>query len=250
MRSIRSRQVHLAGIFGMLALFGVGCGGGGGHSNAFVYAQWTVADLDTPSLGLYCTDVDAGNVVLSMVNVNDPKQNPYIDTFPCNSLNYAGTSASVPVGTYSITVSLMGDPQVYGNNTTVLDQLGTTQTLGSGTNTLPQSDFQVNSFVLGWSVTSSGLPTTCAGVGARFVALDVTFAGQSQPTPYYLDCYNNGPPLKATPSLPFGTYSVQWQASLVDANDYYVPGIPTTPLTNYTVTTGVQANLGTAYFAY
>jgi hypothetical protein len=234
----------------MLALFGAGCGGGGGHSagNAYVYVQWTLADVGNPAKkDLSCPQVGGGDVVLTMVN--NATQQTYTDTFPCTSTNYAGTSAYLPSGTYSITMSLYGDMQDYGNTTTLLDQLVATETLLGGENDLGPTDFQVNSFGLGWVVTSGGLASSCAAVGANFVELDVYYSGQTQATAYYLDCYNYSPPLY-TLSIPLGTYNVQWQAFLVDANYHDVPGSIGTQLTSYTVSTGVQANLGTAYFAF
>lgn len=246
MRSTRSRQIHLAGIFGMLALFGAGCGGSHSKGNAYLYVQWTVADVGSPSTGLNCQDVGAGDVVVTMVNNADPSH-PYTDTFPCASQGYTGTTAYVPSGTYSVTVRLYGDAKDYGNATTVLDELTSTQTLMSGANTLPQTDFLVNSFVLGWVVTRGGLSSTCAAVGASYVELDVTFSGQSQPTAYYLDCFGYNP--AATLSIPMGNYNIKWQAFLVDASYYDVPGSIGTSLASYNVTNGVQADLGTAYFA-
>jgi len=246
MRSIRSRQIHLAGILGMVALVGAGCGGGHSKGNAYLSLQWTVADVGDPSTGLNCADVGAGDVVVTMVN--NATQTTYTDTFRCDSQGYAGTSAYVPNGVYSVTVRLFGDPQVYLNSTTLLDELSSTQTLVAGANTLPQTDFLVNSFVLGWSVTRGGVASTCAAVGARYVELDVYFSGQKDATAYYLDCSGYNP--AATLAIPMGTYSIQWQAFLVDGGYYdIIQGGVSTPLTSYTVTTGVQANLGTAYFA-
>lgn len=245
MRSIRSRQIHLAGILGMIALVGAGCGSGRSKGNAYLNMQWTVADVGDPSTGLDCADVGAGDVVVTMVNT--ATQTTYTDTFRCDSQGYAGTSAYVPNGTYSITVRLYGDAQVYGNSTTLLDELTSTQPMVAGPNTLPQTDFLVNSFVLGWSVTRGGAASTCAAVGARYVELDVYFSGQTQATAYYLDCSGYNP--AATLAIPMGTYSIQWQAFLVDANYFDIQTGVSTPLTSYTVTTGVQADLGTAYFA-
>ena len=255
MRSIRSPHIRLAGIFGMLALFGAGCGGGHSSANAYAYMTWSLYDVgDTAqATPLACADVGAGDIVLTMVNT--ATQMTYTDTFPCASTNYSGTSAYVPSGTYAITVSLYGDVQDYGNNTTLLDQLSSTQTLVSGGNTLGSSAFLVNSFVLDWVVTSGGLASSCTAVGGRYVELDVTFSGlgQTKPVAYYLDCTGYKP--AATLSIPMatsttGTYAVTWQAYLVDANKYDVVGSVPTQLAGYTVTNGIQANLGTAYFSF
>jgi hypothetical protein len=252
MRSIRSRQVRLIGIFGTLALIGAGCGGGGHSSgNAYVSAQWSVADLGNPTKGLRCEDVGGGDVVVTMFNNARPQDpNPPTYTFPCAS--YAGTTYSVPSGTYTITVSLYGDVKDYGKDPPLLDELSVTQTLLSGTNPLSATDFLVNSFVLGWMVNSGA--TTCTAVGGSYVELDVTFPNQSQPSAYYLDCLGYNPaatlsiPIAANYGLASGYYSVSLNAYLVDAN--YTRLVAGTLSPSYVVTDGVQADLGTAYFSY
>jgi hypothetical protein len=246
MHFTRSRQGHLAGILGMLALFGAGCGSNQPSANAYVSLQWDIFDVGDTTMNspLTCADVGGGAIVLT--SVNQATQMTYTDTFACATA--AGSSANLPSGTYSLTVSLYGDPTKYGNSTTLLDQVTYTQTLLSGPNPLPVVDFMVNSFVLGWTVTSGGLATTCTAVGGSYVELDIYFSGQTQPTAYYLDCLGYNP--AATLSIPMGTYNVQWQAFLVDANYRDVPGTAGTQLASYTVATGVQANLGTVYFAF
>ena len=251
MRSTRSWQVHLAGVLGALALVGAGCGSGHPKPNrngdAYVYLTWTVADVGSPTVGLYCEDVGAGEVEVALSN----SQGTYTDTFPCNSQGYSGTGAYLPSGTYSVRVSLYGDVNVYGNNTTVLDQFPDfTYTVVSGANDIGAFDFALNSFVLGWNVSVGGLPTTCLAVGGRYVELDVYFVGlgQTQATAYYLDCTGYNP--AATLAIPAGTYGIRWQAFLLDASYYDVPGTFPTPLADYTVNTGLQADLGTAYFAF
>jgi hypothetical protein len=230
----------------MLALFGAGCGSNQPSANAYVSLQWDIFDVGDTTMNspLTCADVGGGAIVLT--SVNQATQMTYTDTFACATA--AGSSANLPSGTYSLTVSLYGDPTKYGNSTTLLDQVTYTQTLLSGPNPLPVVDFMVNSFVLGWTVTSGGLATTCTAVGGSYVELDIYFSGQTQPTAYYLDCLGYNP--AATLSIPMGTYNVQWQAFLVDANYRDVPGTAGTQLASYTVATGVQANLGTVYFAF
>jgi len=246
MHFTRSRQGHLAGIFGMLALFGAGCGSNQSSANAYVTLQWDIFDVGDTAMNspLTCADVGGGTIVLT--SVNQATQMTYTDTFTCAS--GAGSSANLPSGTYSLTVSLYGDRTMYGNSTTLLYQVPYTQTLLSGPNPLPVVDFMVNSFVLGWQVTSGGLATTCTAVGGSYVELDVFFSGQTQATAYYLDCLGYNP--AATLSIPMGTYNVQWQAFLVDANYQDVPGTAGTQLASYPVATGVQANLGKVYFAF
>jgi hypothetical protein len=239
MHFTRSRQGHLAGIFGIVALFGAGCGGGN-KGGTYVDLQWSVADLGDPNKALYCTDVGAGDVVLDL---QGPVSDSY--TFHCSSPNYEGVTATLPIGTYSITVTLYGDPAIYGDATTVLDSMQSSLTLVSGPNIVP-ADFLVNSFVLGWVVTEGGLTSSCQAVGGSYIALDVYYSGQTQATTYYLNCSGYNP--AATLSIPMGPYNVQWQAFVVDANHYDLS--PGTTMASYTVQTGVQADLGTVYFAF
>ena len=239
MRFIHSRTGHLAGILGLLAL--LGCGGGSGRpaGDASAYLQWNIYDVGgtTP---LFCADVGAGSIDVTL-----DTNNTY--TFACaDTYDYID---NIPSGTYSITVQLYGDPKVYGNSTTLLDQITSTQTLYSGNNTLPEVDFLVNSFVLGWSITSGGLPTTCAAVGASWVALDIYYPGQTQATSYYFACddvvYRD-----ATLAIPMGPYAVQWQAFLLDAAYRDLTLTPGTQLTSYNVSASVQADLGYVVFPF
>jgi hypothetical protein len=209
--------------------------------------QWSVYDLGDTAMAypLTCADVGAGDVVLTMVNQST--QATYTDTFHCASANYDGTSAYVPSGTYAIKVDLYGDPVVYGNSTTLLDELTSTQALVSGSNPLGVIDFMVNSFVLGWSISYGGVSTTCAAAGASWVELDVYFSGQTKATAYFFPCdvtsYR-----AATTAIPMGSYSVQWQAYLQDA--YYNDLTTGTQLMSYSVTSAAQADLGYAYFDF
>jgi hypothetical protein len=238
MRFIGSPKKYLAGLVGLLALAGAGCGGGGHSSrgsgySAYISLQWGLYDLDDTAYAqpLGCAAVGATSVV---VTTDDTWQ----DTFSCS--NSSGTTLELPTGNHTVRVTL------YGKDSTVLDDISSTQMLVAGTNPMPFVYFLVNSYVLGWTITSGGLATSCAAVGAAYVALDVYYAGQSQPTTYYLDC--NLGQAAATPSIPVGTYAIQWQATLVDRG-YHDVSQPTAR-SNYTVTDGVQANLGSVYFPF
>ena len=146
-------------------------------------------------------------------------------------------------------MQLYGDPKVYGNSTTLLDQITSTQDLYSGNNTLPVVDFLVNSFVLGWSITSGGVPTTCAAVGASWVALDIYYPGETQATSYYFACddvvYRDA--TAAIGMSDFGS-TIQWQAFLLDANSSDLT--PGTRLTSYTISPSAQADLGYVTFSF
>lgn len=246
MRSIRSRQIHLAGILGMLALFGAGCGSG--HSGGtYANIQWTLADLGDPTTDLTCADVGAGDIVVGLQSAAAS----YSDTIPCNSPSYSA-SYTVQSGTYSITTTLYGDPQVYGNATTVLDTIPQfSQTIVNGPNTV-FLDFVVNSYILNWSISSGGFAATCASVGASYVELDIYYAGQSTPEAYLFNCGSNYNPNSGiyrdiTTAIEMGSYGIQWRAYLQDSN---YNDLASTQFANYSVVSGIQADLGTAYFAY
>ena len=238
MRFIGSPKNYLAGLVALLAVTGAGCGGGGhssrgGGYNAYISLQWGLYDLDdtTYSQPLGCATVGATSVV---VTTDDTWQ----DTFSCAS--GGGTTLELPTGTHTVRVTL------YGSGSTVLDDISSSQTLVAGTNPMPAVYFLVNSYVLGWTITSGGLATSCAAVGATYVALDVYYSGQTQPTTYYLNCDLGQ--AAATPSIPMGTYAIQWQATLVDRS-YHDISQPTA-LSGYTVTNGVQADLGNVLFPF
>jgi hypothetical protein len=242
MHTTRSRQGHLAAIIGMLALIGAGCGGGGTYANF----RWSLADLGDPTTGLTCADVGAGDIVVTLQGPSGTLS----DTVPCNSQSYSA-SYTLPSGTYSVTASLYGDPTVYGNATTVLDTIPQfSQTIVNGPNAV-FLDFLVNSYILNWSISSGGHPATCASVGASYVELDIYYAGQSTPEVYHFSCGSNYSPTTGiyrdiTTAIDMGSYDIQWQAYLQDAN---YNDLALTSLTSYSVLSGVQAELGTAYFA-
>jgi hypothetical protein len=234
----------------MLALFGAGCGGGGGHSSSgtYVYLQWSLYDLDDTAYTkpLLCEDTGAGVIVLSDAS------NTYTDTFNCKTANYEASGHTIPSGTYSLTATLYGDPAVYGNSTTVLDTIELpTQTLVTGPNTVV-ADFLLNSYILNWQITANGAITTCANVGASYVELDIYYAGQTTATAYYFNCASNrnsstGLYQDITTAIAMGSYPIQWQAFLQDAA---YKDLASTQLATYSVLSGIQANLQTAYFDF
>jgi hypothetical protein len=245
MRFIGSPKHHLVGLVGLLALAVAGCGGGGGHSmrggsgySAYISLQWGVYDVGDTTFAhpLDCATVGAGQIVVTT-------DETWQDSFNCAS--GGGTTAALPTGSHTVRVTLYGDPAIYKNNSTVLDEISSSQLLSAGTNPLSVVDFLVNSYVLGWTITSGGLATSCAAVGASYVALDVYYAGQTQPTTYYLNCQEGR---AATTAIAMGSYSIQWQASLVDRNNNDI-SLPTAR-SSYTVTNGLQADLGSVYFPF
>lgn len=238
MRFRRPRQHHVL-VFVALALAGASCGGGG--RSTYVSVPWSIYDVADVNMTtpLDCSHVGAGDVVVTATN--SATNQAYTSTFSCASYT---SRTSVPAGTYTVTVTLYAAPSVYGNNTTVIDQYAWTQTVGSGPNAIGTVALFVNSYVLRWTTASS-----CAALGAAWVALDIYYSGQNEPTSYFLKCASGS---EATQALPLGTFPMQWQAFLVDAA--YKNLTPGTPLVPYTVRNEdpgrVQADLGTVHFPY
>jgi hypothetical protein len=236
MHFIRSRYGYLTGILGLLTL--LGCGSSSKHS-ADAYLNWNIYDLSDTTMAnfLSCADVGAASVVVTLDGLP-----PY--KFACADNN--DYILGVPSGTYSITVELYAD----ANATILLDHIPTyTQTLLSGTNNIGPVNFLVNSFVLGWSISYNGVSTTCAAVGAAWVALDIYYSGEAQPTSYYLAC-DSAEYRAATAAIEMqqNPYTVTWKAFLLDANDIEL--LPGTQLMSYNVYSSTQADLGTVYFAF
>jgi hypothetical protein len=238
MHFIRSRYGYLTGILGLLTL--LGCGSSSKHAavaDARAYLQWNIYDLGgtTP---LHCSDVGATKVVANFENIDI--LDTYSVTFAC--ADYQDYTDYLPSGDYKITVDL------YDAANFLLYEATSLQPLYSGSNTLPVVYFDVNSFVLGWSISYNGVSTTCAAVGANWVALDVYYPGETQPTSYYLACDDSSEYRAATAAIEMGPYAIKWQAFLLDANDNELT--TGTQLMSYNVSYSTQADLGTVYFAF
>ena len=246
MHVARSRYAHLAGFLGALAL--LGCGGGGrsrgaGAGDAYAHLQWSIYDVGGTA-ALSCSAVGASTVNVYL------KTSGFEDSYNFACADGYDSTAALPPGTYSITVTLYGDSKIYGDSTTVLEQVVATQDLYAGDNPLPTINLFVNSFVLGWSITSGGVPTTCAWAGAAWVALDIYYPGESQPGTYYLPCDDRLDYRTATTAI--ATYdfgkNIQWQAFLLDANDKELSS--GTRMMSYNISSTVQADLGSVVFPF
>ena len=251
MRVLHLQRNHVILALGLLALAGVGCGGGHG---TYANLQWNVYDVGDANMAqpLGCDTVGAGDVEVTMVN---PATNQtFTDVFHCASRG--GSTATLPTGTYDTTVSLYGDPAIFGNKTTLLDQISSTQNLYSGANNLPVVDLLVNAYVLGWSIWSGTQPSTCTAVGAASVALDIYYGNPTDPVSYTFNCNSNGY-RAATTAIAAGNYGIQWQAFLLDAAGNEITS--GSGLTPYSVMNSVdptqaqsrtQADLGTVSFQF
>jgi hypothetical protein len=195
MRSIRSPQVHLAGIFGMLALFGAGCGGGGSHSipaggDGYASFAWDIYDIQDTAYRtrLTCASVGAASVVVTLTNLQTGTVYSQ-DPVSCSGSNMEMSTAYVPTGSYTVGFDLYGDPTIYGNPPPILDSFDMADSSGataafrilSGLNDFRDSvaTFVKRSFVLGWGITYQGAPTTCAAMYAAGVDLDLAVEGSS-----------------------------------------------------------------------
>jgi hypothetical protein len=247
----RTRPGHMSSLLVVAAFALISCGGGGGnHGSGSAYAvlNWNIFDVAgiTP---LDCVDVGAGSLDVIMANQATGKE--YKDTILCSSPNYEANTIYVPAGDYIITIKLFSDATLYGDEMTEFDEISSPMTLLSGPNDLGTVDFNVNSFVLDWYITDGGLEATCAEVGGYTVELDVLFQGQTTPTVYSFAC-DLAP--QATMALQLGTYAIQWQTVLLDANNRELTTY--TPAKNFNVinplvaTQRVQADLGYVTFAF
>src|SRR6266540_1981900 len=111
MRFIRSPKNCFAALVGLLALAGLGCGGGGHSSRggsgygAYVSLQWGLYDLGDTAFAhpLDCATVGAGQIVITT-------DETWQDTFSCAS--GGGTTAALPTGNHTLRVTLYGDQAV------------------------------------------------------------------------------------------------------------------------------------------
>jgi hypothetical protein len=243
-----SRQGLLIGFLTIAGVALTGCsGGGGGGGGARVYLDWLIYDLEdtagtTPRT---CGQVGAGNVELLLTSNATSRQ--FVTTMSCAS--GAGYSDYVPPGIYDIDVYLYGDSAEYGNSSTLIDQVFYDQPvdLYNGVYDLGEPVvFSPNSFVLEWYITNRGQEVNCLDMGGDSIELDVYFQGQSQPMVSLFPC--SDATRYYSLSIPYGSYPVQWQAVLLDANRQDLTTV--TPLKTYNVTAGVQADLGIVTFAF
>jgi hypothetical protein len=254
MRSIRSPQIHLAGLLGMLALFGAGCGGGG-HTNsgtagdAYASFAWSIYDIEDTTFRspLSCAAVGASNVAVTLTN----QQTGSIygpNTVSCSSSNMEMSTAYVPAGDYAVGFDLYGDPTIYGNASTLLDSFDGTGTfhLYPGLNDFrsPDAAFITQSLVVGWGVYSQGVLSACSYVGAKSVDLDFQVPGSSARITSTFDC-NQGSGISFP--IPYGATSAQWQMYAVDFSGQDIASVAggTVP-----VPSNADVHLGTQYFSF
>jgi len=187
-----------------LCLLGVvlgtaGCIIDGDDDGAFI-ADWQVLFL-----GNELTTCKAAGTPTVTMEVARRGGERFTESFDCALER--GRSRVVPPGTYDVTMTLENS---LGEAVSGIS--GTFDVTHRGLVDLEIIRFQVQSFVLTWSINKAGFPVKCADVGATTVHL-VTQRGQDGPITYPFPCSANR---GVTQAIPLDTYSVYPQ--LLDAN--------------------------------
>jgi hypothetical protein len=261
MHFTRSRQGHLAGIFGMLALFGAGCGSNNksGSGDAYASFAWSIYDIQDSTRLRSCAEVGAASVVVTLMNQRTGDvytQNPV----SCSGSNMEMSTAYVPADNYTVGFDLYGDPAIYGNATTLLDSFdladgyGTTVVLPlyAGLNDFRGSvaPFVTQSFIVGWGIYYQGVPTTCSSVYAAGVDLDFAILGSSTWVTSPFDCVTGAGTSYAIPYDPTTQQrptSAQWKLYLVDSTGQDIASLAGASVF---VPTNTDINLGSQYFSF
>lgn len=210
-----SRQVRLgrlAAAFSIVAL--AGCGGGGGGASASATFSWKLFDVsNTSGSALDCAAVGAGDVVLDLTNLGTGQFFPAAATARC--VDGAVTTVSVPSGSYQIDFYLYGDPVIYGNDGTLLDQFYDTAPFRPGITDYSGTSeaFMVASLIVHWGLSSASAqgPVSCAP--GDLVSLVFQTSGTA-PVKSTFDC---GVYAGTSYPYPVDAVSADWSLSLTDA---------------------------------
>jgi hypothetical protein len=254
MHFTRSRQGHLVGILGMLALFGVGCGSNNksGSGNAYASFAWDISNIEHRSTLMTCDEVGATKVVVTLMDLagNSISQ----DTVSCTGTNsnMEMSTSYVPAGDYTVGFDLYGDPHIYGNTPTLLDSFDLGDGYGNtavvhllpGLNDLRTSPapFITQSFVVGWGLDFQGVLTTCSAMSAAGVDLDFSVDGG---VTWVTSPFNCSTGAGTSYPIPYGETSVQWKLYLVDQTATDIASLAGATVG---VPTSTNINLGTQYF--
>jgi hypothetical protein len=228
MRFSHSRQLHLAGLFAALAVVGCGSGGkrpgpvggaGGSGTSGYASFTWRVFDVTGAEYQYACSDLGIGTMTVTLTDAADrsfPTANVLCDSKQMSTV-------PVPTGDYSVHFEVFGDPVVYGNTTTKLDDFYITDDygniaafpIGPGLNDyrLDYAVVVLRSFVVGWSFASGPASALCARLGASYVDLDFLTSASTTAVTTRFPCAD-GQGLSFP--YPYGPSSAQWQLVLVD----------------------------------
>jgi hypothetical protein len=202
-----------------------------------------------------CSDLGIGSMTVTLTDAANR-------TYPTPNVSCDGREMStvqVPSGDYSVRFQVYGDPAVYKNTTTVLDDfyiLDETGNIaafpvGPGLNDY-RYDYAVivlRSLVVGWSFASGPASTAlCRAFGASYVDLDFLTAAGSEPVTTRFPC---GDGQGVSFPYPYGPSSVQWQLVLVDGANAEITHIDGTSASLPPLTSDpVDVSLGNWVFNY
>ena len=85
------------------------------------------------------------------------------------------------------------------------------------------SAFITQSFVVGWNLSSQGVPSTCADAGAQSVYLDFVVPTNSMTISSPFNCTNGA---GTSYAIPLYNTSAQWQLALVNSSGQDIPTAP------------------------
>lgn len=255
------RQVHLVGLIGVLALAGCGSGGrkpgGGPGGGGTGYASFTWRVFDTAGYEYTtCSEVGIASLTVTLIDQATGYEYPTPNVVCDDKATY---TASVPTGNYSVRFEAFGDPLIYGNATTKLDDFYVTDLntgelavfpvyAGPNDFTLDYAVVVFRSFFVGWTFASGPASLMCGQVGASYVDLDFYTSAGSTPVTTRFYC-TDGQGISFP--YPYGPASAQWQLFLVDAAGadlaYVDGGSASLPLLDALAT---DVSLGTVVFNY
>lgn len=198
-----------------LALLGSGVSGCiGGDDNAAFLVTWDSVYVGT-NRAARCDRVGTPRVQLRITNLTTREE--MVDTFNCDAGQ--GQSRTLPTGRYYVVLALVNQ-----SNEDVSAIEGEFNISRRGFTDLGDITFQVQAFVLNWSLARNNMGVSCADVGARTVRL-ITRRGTGNPVQYEFPC---DPFTGSTTAVPVDTYSVQVQLWGADTTKPLVDQAPFT----------------------
>lgn len=197
----RFRTLLLAGIAGMTVAT-TGCVFDSNEPQVFI--EWDLLYIGT-DMRLACEDAGATEVVLRARHSSGKE---FTDRFPCDA--FQGISQDLPSGSHELTVTLVAQ----GDRP--LSQLRQNVIVGNGVNRFDLVIFDIQAFVVSWSIVRGNMPLTCAQAGAQTVRLS-TLVGEGPPDLYDFPCSDGR---GITTAVGTGVYTVQ--LSLVGSGDRIV----------------------------
>jgi hypothetical protein len=207
------------------ALAAAGCDGG---DNPAFTVGWNTVYVNSNN-AITCAQAGTPTVELTMVNIST--QRTYVNRFNCDARG--GQSENLPSGDYNVSISLMTQA---GVSVSKIDG-GQFRLVRDGLTDLGVITFEIQAFVLHWSLAHGPMSLSCKDANATTVNLitrlnseqEVTYAfpceaGSGQTTAILLGTYSVGLQLVS------GTGAVLWQTQTpmtVPVDDSQVAVLPT-----------------------